>query len=162
MEPIIKEPKQEDGALQKQFVLNGLRMIHGPEMRDEVVQKLGQGDPAEAIAKTAALTLAKLEATAEEQGTPLDDQTKLMGGYELIGELIEVGLHAGVFEQMNEDQRQELQVTALTHVLSQVLARDISSGKINPQELLQASQEAQQKMGLDMEEGERKLQGAMA
>lgn len=154
MEGLLKrpnlEPTKEDAALHRQFVLNGMRIIHGPEMRDQVLERLSQGEPIEAVASVAMMALEKLETSAEEQGKPLDDLTKLMAGNELIGEIISTGEEAGSFKKLTEEER----AMALNQVISQVLDRDIQSGKINPQELLKAGQEAQQRMRLNMQNNE--------
>lgn len=149
MEGLLKrknlEPTKDESAIQKQFILNGMRILHGPESRDQFLQILSEGEPADAVADVAMRILEKLEQSAEREGAPLDDMTKIVAGQKFIDEVIETGERTGALKKMNEEER----VLAFSNVLAQVLDRDIKSGKINPQELLKAGQEAQQRMGMD-------------
>jgi len=147
-----KEPAGEDKAAQKEFVLNGMRILHGPETRDMVLERLSQGEPSDAVADVAMMALEKMEQSAEGQGKPIDDLTKFMGGNDLIGEIIYVGESAGIFK-MDEEERS----LALTKVISRVMERDIQAGKIDPQELVEAGKQAQAKMGMSLQDGANKL-----
>lgn len=156
MEGLLKRPDmaqtKEETALHRQFVLNGMRLIHGPEMRDQVIERLSQGDPTDAVAEISMLALSKLEESAEAQGRPIDDTTELMAGNELVGEVIATGEAAGAFE-MDEESR----ALAFNKVISRVLERDIKNGKINPQELLAAGRQAQERSGVNLRDGAQKL-----
>ena len=89
MQGILKRPETSlDKAVLKEFVLNGLRILHGPETRDQILERLGQGAPPDAVADVAMMILEKMERTAQDQGKPLDDMVKFMGGNEFVGEII--------------------------------------------------------------------------
>lgn len=150
---ILKRPETSvDKAIQKNFVLNGMRILHGPETRDQVLERLGQGEPTDAVAAVSVMALEKMERSAQDQGKPLDDMVKFMGGNELVGEVIATGEAAGIFKLDDESR-----ALAFSKVISQVLDRDIQGGKINPQELMQAGKQAQEQRGMNLNDGAQKL-----
>lgn len=152
LDSVNQQPTKEDQGEKKMFVLNGMRLMHGPETRDTILQRLGEGDPTDSVAETAYMVLERLEQTSEEQGKPISDMTKVMGGNELVGEVIATGEAAGIFK-MSEEER----ALSFQKVIARVLERDIQSGKVNPQELQQAGQKAMQEMGLDLQGGAAKM-----
>lgn len=152
LDALNQEPTKVDQGEKKMFVLNSMRMLHGPESRDSILERLGQGDPTDAVSEVAYMLLDRMEKTSEEQGKPISDMTKVFGGNELVGEVIATGEAAGIFK-MNEEER----ALSFQKVISKVLDRDIKSGKIDPRELQQAGQRAMQESGMNLKEGAQKI-----
>ncbi|MDH5299244.1 MAG: hypothetical protein OEV91_09525 [Desulfobulbaceae bacterium] len=146
---------QDDQRQTENFLLNGMDIIHNEQTRDNILEALKHGEPTDTVANLAWTVLTKLEQSAEQSGKQLSDNVKMNGGNALIGEIIEVGQLAGVLPEMSEEER----ALSLQKVVAKYMEREIKAGRINPQELQQAGQQASQKLGLNMKSAQSQLFG---
>ena len=149
MEALLKredgQQSMQEKAEVRQFVNHGMKLIHSPETRDELIKRLGIGEKTEASAQAAYTILEKLERTALEQGTEVDDIMRVYGGNELAGQIIEVAEASGI-PKFSQEER----AMVFEKVVARVLDRDIKNGRLDPQELQAMAVEAQKKRGLDL------------
>lgn len=127
-----KSPEQNAQVLK--FVENGMRVIHSPETRDVVLERLKEGNPVDAVSEVAILVIDKMETDATAQQTKISDEAKLVGGLPLLLQIVEVGEAAGIFQMTDEEKTQ-----AAAKAYKKYILREMEAGRINKEELIQGA-----------------------
>lgn len=131
----------EEQAAYEKMIDNAMRTLHGPQSTT-IVEKLAQGDPAEAIAEVTVGLIIKLFESAQQAGKPLPESVLMHGGEEILNEVINMGLVAGVFD-FDEEEGETIQQEAFFIALDKFGQYYEQVGEVNPDELNAGLQAAQ-------------------
>ena len=131
---------QQPSAQVNEYVSNGMKVIHSPETRDNIVNQLKTGDdPAMALAQTTVNVLNQLDTTSTQAGANVAPETVLQGASPLMEQIMEIGEASGAI-QLNEDQVKQ----AAGMAVSLYIKKGMETGKItmeNMQNLYNSSKE---------------------
>lgn len=131
--PTAQPPQQTPQASDKdkadfqQFVAQGMKLLHAPETRDGMLNRLKQGNPIQAIAEVTLTIVDKLESVAQ-----VSDIVKLDGANVLMREVAELAEAAGVKSLTDEEKAQ-----AFSLALEMYVMKGMKNGTMKPEELQQ-------------------------
>jgi hypothetical protein len=109
-----------------QYVSNGMKVIHSPKTRDNIVKQLSVGNnPAAAVANTLFNVLKQLDGTSAQAGSPPSANTVLLASAPLMEQIIEIGEASKSFK-ISEDGIKEAAGRAVTLYIQD----GMKSGKI--------------------------------
>ena len=129
--PVTEEVPEENVAEDTaKFVAKGMKIIHGPDTRDALVNKLKTKNPVQAVSEVVIDVTKRLDASARQEGKEIADKAKLEGAVEIFGQVIEVGETAGVLE-MDEKQKQ----LSLSLAIQNYIDAESKAGRIDKQAL---------------------------
>jgi len=129
----------EEQAQYEKMINNAMKTIHGKQS-DQLLERLAQGEPEEAIADVAVGLVIKLYESAEQSGSPLSEAVLMTGGEEIINEIINLGIVAGIYD-FDEAEGEEIQQEAWFIALDKFGRFINQTGKIDSQGLEQGAQE---------------------
>lgn len=120
MMPESQPDQQQDGNVspqeQEQYdkvVTSAMKMIHGMEMRDQVIQMLQSGgDPGKVIGELAAQMLLQIKSTAAGAGEMLSPDVVFNAGAEIIEELTDLALNMRLIQEGDVDRVHEVALKA--------------------------------------------------
>jgi hypothetical protein len=138
---------EADGKIQapskevNQYVSNGMRLIHSPKTRDNIVSQLQTGtNPAVALAQTTVNVLNQLDSSSSQSGAAVSPEVVLQGSSPIMEQVMEVGEASGAF-QITEPQIKE----AAGMAVSLYIKNGMEAGRItmaDMQNLYNSSKEA--------------------
>lgn len=127
-----------------EYVSNGMKLIHSPQTRDNIVSQLQTGEnPATALAQTTVSILTQLDSASSQSGATVTPETVLQGAAPIMEQVMEVGEASGSF-QITEPQIKE----AAGMAVSLYIKKGMETGKItmgDMQNLFNSSKEAAMK-----------------
>ena len=133
-------PEEQDQY--EKMITNAMSTLHG-EQSDLILEKLAQdGDPEQAVGDVVVSLIVKLYESAEEAGQPLSDAVILNGGEEILNEVVNLGMIAGVWGDIDEDEGETIQQEAMLIVMDKFGRYLEQQGRFNPEELDQGVQSA--------------------
>jgi hypothetical protein len=118
------------------YAMLGLKVLHAPQTRDGILTMLkSAGDKVTGVAMATVQILSILDAKNKN----VDDVVRVVAGNIIMGELIEVGLKAGIIPDFSEQEKAEAGKQAIKMYIQQGL----QSGKYTKEEIESAIQSAQ-------------------
>ncbi len=102
-------PEEQDQY--DKFVANALMFIHG-EKSDDLIMEMGKGEPDEALANAAVGLIIMLQQSAVKAGKPVSKAVLFNGGEEILNELINTAITAGVIQPEDEADAEGIQQDA--------------------------------------------------
>ena len=137
------EPATPEAEQQAQTMMTAIEeFLYAEEVQVQLVEIIGQGDPAQAIGNITGELLHSQIMVAESQGIEVSRDILLSVGGEVINALIGMGMEAGVIQVQGEEQIQQLQGDALIAAVDSYMS--LGDEGVNQQA---ATQLAQQAMG---------------
>lgn len=94
----------EKQAIYNRVAPKALGMIHSPKTRDQIVKRLGVGDPVQAVAQVTIMILTQVTTSAKEAKYNIHDDVLAIVGHEVINNLIEVSEAAGIHKFTDEEK----------------------------------------------------------
>lgn len=107
------------------------RMLHGPDTQPNVMSMLESGEPEQVIPQVALTVNAQMEEAVRQKGKPPTLEVLLNASAFLVGDLIEMGNAAGIFQIESEEQVQPI----LQGTLQMYIEKGLADGTIDPVEL---------------------------
>jgi len=137
-QPVGQAPDAQDSF--DKFVINGLKILHTPDVTENIVQRVQSNqDKIEAIGEASLDIVGRLESSADEKGFPVTANTILNGMNVIVGEVINIAESSGM-EPLNEEQKYQ----AFSWTISNYLNNSVESGKISKEELIQIGEQMKQ------------------
>lgn len=136
----MEQASPEEQAQYEKLMENALSFIHG-EQSDQLVERLAQGEPEEAIADVAVSLVIKLYESAEQAGQKLMDSVLMAGGEDIVNEVINLGVVAGVYD-FEEAEGEAVQQEAWFIALDKFGRYINQTGQFDEQGLRQGAEEA--------------------
>jgi hypothetical protein len=115
------------------FVANALMFIHG-EQSDQLIEQLGQGEPDQALANVVVGVIIMLQESAVKAGKPLGKAVLFNGGEEIINELINTGITAGVIQPEDDEDAEGIQQDAFLMAVDMYGAYALEAGLTDQEE----------------------------
>jgi len=138
----------EEQAIYDKVVVGAQSMIWSEETMPAILEKLRdftrQKGPAFAIGHTAAMILASQRANAEEAGEKLDDELLLAAGAEVVAELLEIVVAAGLVKPADQERVYNEAMLEGTRIFGE---DDLKEGRITPEKQKAAMAEMQGFLG---------------
>ncbi|MCK5019002.1 MAG: hypothetical protein KAS32_18220 [Candidatus Peribacteraceae bacterium] len=128
--PKDQEANKEDLT---KFINKGIKLVHSEGSREQVINKLGQGNPIQSVADVTVGMVQRLEQAAETGGIKLDSVTKLAGANAIMGEIIDLGVAAKAIPEMSEQER----VTSFSVAVQDYVKAGIDNGSLDANALSQ-------------------------
>lgn len=123
------------------FVMNGLKILHTPEVADGVIQRVQSNpDKIEAIGISALDVAQRLETSASQSGFQTTANTVLHGLNVIVGEVINIAEAAGLPPLEDEQKFQ-----AFSWAISNYISNGVKAGKITKEGLVRLGQTLSQK-----------------
>ena len=137
----ISPSQQPMGKDLQMYVAKGLDVISSPQTRQSIQILLKQGDPVSALANTLMVVIQKLDIAARAKGTEVADYVKMKGLEQLLNDLYDVMLHAGI-AKLTEDQK----ILSASICVQNYMQGEIKAGRINPAKLQMQQRAAMAKL----------------
>ena len=122
----------------REIVAKGTKYIHSPERRGAIIDILGKTRPEEGIAQAAMLVMNLVDKEGRDAGVDFGDAERIIGGIQLVDQLVELGEMAKVFKPFTDAQRQ----LAFSLTVQHYLSNEIASGRIDPKKLQDDTEQA--------------------
>lgn len=116
---------EKDKSDFQQFIAQGVKLLHAPETRGGMIDRLRKGNPIQAIAEVTLAIVQKLEQVAE-----VSDIVKLDGANVLMKEVSELATAAGVKELTDEEKS-----LAFSLAMEMYVMQGMKSGKLKPEDM---------------------------
>lgn len=96
----------QEQAMYNAFVIAAETLIFQPPYRDATLQKLKDeaANPALGIGHTAAMIALSIQGGAKKEGQDIPDDVMYAGGQEVVADLLEVAIAAGIVKQADRDK----------------------------------------------------------
>ena len=133
----IKNAKFSETAIQEKYmryVARGMKLIHHPSMRDNVLNALSSGEPIESTAKTLFAIINKVDDAARKSNEEIPDEIKAIAAADLLGQLAELGQVTGKFN-LDKDKQE----AALASAVNKYMSSEINAGRIDRRALAEAA-----------------------
>jgi hypothetical protein len=123
---------EQDMEQLNQFTIMATKLIHNPQTRDKILGRIkGVEHPYDEIADASLIVMNRLEQEAQKTGQPWDKAIKLMGGMEVVGQVIEVATAAG---KIPEDVPEEDKRIILGQAVQKYYQQKLATGEITKEE----------------------------
>lgn len=125
-----------DPAAEKEvqaYVFGLSKLLHSKQTSNKVVEMLKAGKPEQTIPHTALLLNSQMEETVRAKGKPPSLEVLFESGQFLVGDLIEIGNAAGIFQLETEEQIAPI----LQSTFQQYIRAGLKNKTIDPIELQQ-------------------------
>jgi len=123
---------QKDMDEVDKFSILASKLIHAPETRDKVLGRIkGQAHPYDEIADASLVVIDRIERLGQTEGTPWDQAVKLLGGINVVGQVINLAAAAGKIP--NEIPDKDRQVI-LAQTVQKYYKQKIASGEMTKEQ----------------------------
>lgn len=136
---VSPETQQVDPKVQREIeaYISGLsKMLHGKETRNQVLSMLKSAEPQIAIPQTALTVNMQMEQAISSKGKKPSLDVLAAAAQFLVGDLLEIGNAAGIFNIQDEQQIGAI----LTDTMQQYIEKGLKDGSIDPIELQQKAE----------------------
>lgn len=122
----------EDMGNVNKFIAMATKVIHSPETQDKVLGRIkGTQHPYSEIADAAVVVMERVEQEGLKNGQPWDQAVKLMGGTNIVGQVIELAGAAGKIPQ--EVPEEDFRVI-LAQAIQQYTKKKIATGEMTQEQ----------------------------
>jgi hypothetical protein len=122
----------------QQYIAAAMKLIHGEQTRDRVLQVVQSApNPIVGAAQAGLVVLQRIE-----KEIPADDTVLLSAGNIILGEIMTVAEAAGLHQYSEQDRVQVFQ-----QAVKMFVGKEVASGKRDPQQIAQQLQELQAMQG---------------
>ncbi len=144
-EPFTVDPREPEGPVEEKldpkvereintYVTGLSNLLHSKQSQPEIVDMLKNGGPPEqSVPHVVSLVNQKMADSISEKGKRPDLEVLLAGTIFLVGDLVEMGMASGAFEEPNEDMAVQL----VKDSLQVQIQAGLKDGTIDPVELQQ-------------------------
>ena len=132
-------PEEQDQY--DKFVANSIMFIHG-DKSDDILGQLAEGEPEQALADVLVGIVTMLQQSAAQAKKPISQEVIANGGEEILNELINFAIEAGVYN-MEEVEAEEVQQEAFLIAIDLYGQYAAEAGLIDMEETQQAAAEAE-------------------
>lgn len=136
-QPQGQQEGQSEGQLDKksQAYITGLsRMLHNSKTSKNILEMLKSGEPQDTISTTALTVNSQMEKRVTQAGKKPDLDVLLNAAVFLVGDLIEIGNAAGIFQIQDEQEIGQI----LQNTLQTYIEDGLKNGTVDPVELQHA------------------------
>lgn len=129
------------------IVMNAMKVIHGQNSRDAILQSISTGNPAEAIGQLAGQLVAQINQSAMGAGAQLSEDAMYHAGIEIIEQLTELAISSGIVPEEQADQVHAIAIESGLQTYKMMESQGNSQGMSQGQPM-QPQQEAPLQKGL--------------
>jgi GH24 family phage-related lysozyme (muramidase) len=108
------------------MVAKGMKLIHGKESRQNMLQALNSRNPVDAVANITYNVIARIDAALMKANKTISDEVKAVAANNLMGQILEVGEASGVVNL--DDNEKEL---AFSLAIQKYTDAEIKAGRMN-------------------------------
>jgi len=122
------------------YVANGIKIIHSPEVSDQLVERMkASQNPIVDVADATISVVERLDSSGESRGVALPIEIKAKAANIFMDEIMTIGESVGM-PKFNDEQK----LQAVSLALGKYIDKSVKSGKMSPEELQQMGGRAAQ------------------
>ena len=135
------QPATAEENEQAQKILQNIEeFVLDQEVQQALVEKMGQGEPSEAIGAIAGQLVHMQVVVAEGSGLTISRDILIAVAAEVINLLIEIAMQAGIVQAQDDKQLEKLQGDALISAVDAYMK--LGDDEVNPEAAMQLTQQA--------------------
>lgn len=140
--PMMEKPATQttDQEAFDKFVINGLKILHEPQMTDKIAQAVSRAeDPVDTIGDVSLMVVERLEASAVDEKFNMNASAVINGMNAIVGEVINIAEATGI-QPLTEDQKFQ----AFSWTLSNYLGNAVDRGDLKKEDLVSLGEQMAQ------------------